>query len=120
MSIILVLFSVALVVAGQLLLKTGMLHIGTVFMRPAELLGLMRDALTSPYIWGGLMLMAVSSLIWLLALSREQLSYVQPFGALVYIFVLLFSWMFFKEDVGLMRIIGVIVITAGVALVARS
>lgn len=120
MKFLLVFICVILVVAGQILLKYGMLRIGPIALNPEQFSMLLKKAISSPFIISGLALYFISALGWLVVISREELSSVQPLTALVYIFIVFFSWLLFKEDVGLVRILGVIAIAIGVFLVARS
>ena len=119
-NFLLVLICIIFVVVGQLLLKYGMLRIGSIALNLEQLPMLLGKAFSSPFIICGFGLYFISSLVWLVIISREELSFVQPLMALVYIFIVFFSWLLFKEDVGLVRILGVLAITLGVFLVARS
>ncbi len=119
-NFLLVFVCVILVVTGQLFLKHGMLRIGPVALQPEHIFAFLQKAITSPFIIFGLGLYVVSSMLWLILISRKELSFVQPLTALVYVFILFFSWLLFKENVGLTRILGVCVISLGVFLVARS
>jgi uncharacterized membrane protein len=119
-SILLVLLSVALVAAAQIVLKIGMQKIGPVELSYEHLTRFLISTVSSPLVITGAVLFVISSLMWMIVLSREQLSHVQPFGALVYLLVLFFSWMVLKEDVNLIRVAGVIVTTAGVVIVAMG
>lgn len=115
-----VLGCIILIAGGQLLLKYGMLKIGYIKLNPEHLLTFLGKVATSPYIITGLGLYFISALIWLIVISREELSSVHPLLALVYVFIIFFSWLLFKEDVGLVRILGVLAIALGVFLVSRS
>lgn len=117
---LLVLLCVALVVIGQLVLKYGIIQIGTVSFSKEQLISFMGKAVASPLIWIGFILYFVSAVLWLVVISRQELSSVQPITALSYVFITFFSWLLFKEDVGPVRILGVAAITLGVYLVFRS
>jgi len=108
-----IVISVFLGVIGQLCLKKGMIGYDGNF------LGVIPHMLTSPIIILGFLGYFISSLIWLLILSRVELSYAYPMISLGYIFVVFFSWFLFKEPVSLLRWLGVILICVGVSLVAR-
>jgi multidrug transporter EmrE-like cation transporter len=108
-----IVISVFLGVIGQLCLKKGMIGY------QGNLLGVIPHMLTSPIIILGFLGYFVSSLLWLLILSRVELSYAYPMISLGYIFVVFFSWLFFKEPVSLLRWMGVILICFGVSLVAK-
>jgi drug/metabolite transporter (DMT)-like permease len=59
-------------------------------------------------------------LIWVVILSRVKLSFALPMMSTTYIFVVFLSWLVLKEEVPLIRLIGVFVICAGVFLVSRG
>ena len=112
-TIILILISVALGVIGQILIKQGVMSAGAVgFNKEVFKLTL------KPFVILGLFSYAVSSIFWLLVLSRTELSYAYPMVALGYVLVFFFSWWFFHDKVTVTRIMGLVLIIAGVILVA--
>ena len=68
----------------------------------------------------GIGLHACFLLTYLFALSREQLSFVLPVTGMDYIFVAILASVWAGEDIGAMRWAGSLLVSAGVALVARS
>ena len=67
---------------------------------------------------GGLHVIALA--LWVVGLKRIELSVAYPFIALGLVFVSLLSWMFLKEMVGPVRILGMLLISSGVVLIART
>lgn len=120
-SVLLVIFSVVLGVGGQLSLKTGMNQVGRIggefFSNPITVL--MKIAGT-PIVVFGFFLYLISALVWLIVLSRENLSFVYPLIGMSYVFVIFFSRILFNEPVTLTRWIGTAVILIGVIIVTRS
>lgn len=116
------LISVTLIaVSGvHLLLKQGLISIGQSPSNLAECIPFMLKFFTNPYCISAALLTLLAVPTWVLAISRAQLSFVYPFAALSYVIVALFSLLLFKEDVGILRWLGIIVICVGVFLVARS
>ncbi|HEX2922506.1 MAG TPA: EamA family transporter [Chloroflexota bacterium] len=114
----LILTSVFLGVAGQLLLKSGATQIGPVIAESGGLPRFVRSVLTSSRIWGGLSFYGVSTLFWLAALSRVELGYAYPFLSLSYAMICFTSWILFGERLTTMRLFGVAVICVGVYVVA--
>jgi drug/metabolite transporter (DMT)-like permease len=115
-SIGLVLASVACGAVGQLTLKAGMNSLG-----PLELsLNTLVSMATSPLLLVGIAIFGVSTLLWLLALMKADLSFAYPFLSLTYIAVLIGGAVLFQEKVTLPRVIGFAVIVTGVLIVARS
>ncbi|MFA5928744.1 MAG: SMR family transporter [Candidatus Margulisiibacteriota bacterium] len=119
-SVILVLVPVLIGIVGQILLKKGMLQIGQFGVSPGELWPILLKMITNIYVIFGMLLYAVSAFLWLIVLSRMELSFAYPLLSTGYIFILLFSWLFFKEQVSLVRWSGVGVIWLGVYLISRS
>jgi drug/metabolite transporter (DMT)-like permease len=115
-SIGLVLASVAFGAIGQLTLKAAMNSLGGLQFSADALLRMA----TNPLLIIGLAIFGISTLLWLLALSKADLSFAYPFLSLTYIAVLFGGALLFHEKVTLPRIIGFAVIVAGVWIVARS
>lgn len=119
-NILLILFSVSLAVFGQFFLKKGMLEIGRIplnFTTPFFLLG---KVFTNFKLFFGFLLFALSSITWLVVLSRVELSFAYPMVSIGYILTVLISWRYLGEHVSLLRWIGVTVICVGVLLLSKS
>jgi uncharacterized membrane protein len=114
----LLIISVSLAVVGQMLMKAGMRQFGTFAV--TNLLSQIIPMLLNPLVFGGFVAFGVSSIIWLVVLSRMQLSYVYPMVSVAYILVAILSVIFFKENVSWVRWLGIMVICMGVFLVSRS
>jgi drug/metabolite transporter (DMT)-like permease len=74
----------------------------------------------TPYVMAGVLCYLVSTAVFLKVLSQEELSYAYPMISLTYPFVLLFSWLVFKEPIPLLRWIGVAFIIIGVYFVGKK
>jgi uncharacterized membrane protein len=120
MVYLLVFISVAAMTAAQLLLKKGLLSVGEFPVRFNDVIPFFIKAYTNVYVIFAVILTIVTAMVWILAVSKAQLSFLYPFMALSYVLVALFSLLLFKEDVGVLRWLGIIVICAGVFLVSRS
>jgi uncharacterized membrane protein len=122
MLIGLILTSVVLAGFAQITLKTGVNHVteaaggGELHMNADSL----KSLLTSPIVWGGLVLFGLSAIVWLFALSRASLSFAYPFAALSYVLIVLFSVLVLHEDVPVVRWVGVAFIVTGILLVAQT
>ena len=110
--------SILLAVVGQLLMKKGMLVFGAFPVR--QLLYKIIPIFLNPYVFLGLAFFGLSAILWLVVLSRLELSLVYPMVSVAYILVALFSWFLFKENVTLVRWLGILVIVLGVFLISRS
>ena|SRR3990172_6425090 len=117
----LLIVSVTLNVTANILLKKGVMSFGGISASKAELLTSLTKAAFSPFIIGGLVLYGLSFVIWLRVLSFNDLSRAYPiFASVVFLMTTLGSIKFLNEDVSAMRFVGIIVMLAGIFIVARS
>lgn len=120
-SILLILFSISIAVAGQILLKIGINHIGMVnFSNLDALKQLFFGVIKSPLVISGLFLYVISAAIWLVVLSAVDLSFAYPFIGFTYVMVLVLSKFILKEDVNPIRWAGALIITIGVIVISRG
>lgn len=120
-SVALILASILVSVVGQLFLKAGVSKLGTIggeaLANLPQLLGMVA---TNPLIILGLACYGLGAAMWIVVLSRVELSLAYPMLGLGYVLVLLTSWLIFGESVSSLRWFGTLMIVAGVMLVARS
>ncbi|MGH8460119.1 MAG: SMR family transporter [Stenotrophobium sp.] len=116
----LVIFGVMLNAAAQLLLKAGTRAIGQFDFSVANIWPVGWSLATNPYIFGGLSCYVISVVVWILALSRVEVSIAYPMLSLGYVVNAFFAWWLFGEAVTPMRLIGMGIIIIGVYLVAKS
>ena len=107
-------------VLGQLMLKSGMLQVGQMPSDTKNYLPFFFKALTNFRVILSLILAFIAAMGWIAALSKLKLSYAYPFMASTFAFVLVFSHFLFKEEISLIRWIGVFIIWFGVFLISRS
>ena len=120
LSFALVLTGVLLNAAAQLLLKAGTNAIGHFEFSGANLLPIGWKIATQPYVIGGLSCYVVSVAIWILALSRVEVSIAYPMLSIGYVVNAVAAHMLFGEAVGVQRLVGIGIIILGVYIVARS
>lgn len=121
MQLIPILTSVALVVVAQVVLKIGAASLTSVtredLRRPVRL-GL--RALRVPGVVVGLVLYAVSAVVWIAVLAVTPLSYAFPFLGLTYVGVAVASVVVLKERFSALQWIGLALVFSGVLMVAYS
>jgi len=120
LSFALVLFGVLLNAAAQLLLKAGTNAIGHFQFSAANVLPIGWKIATQPYIVSGLSCYVVSVAIWILALSRVEVSIAYPMLSVGYVVNAVAAYFLFGEAVGVQRLVGIGIIILGVYVVARS
>lgn len=119
-AIVYILVSVVASTIGQLLLKKGMINVGSITLTVNQILPTTWKMATNPYVFVGLLIYGAGTIFWLAALSQVDLSYAYPFASLSYVVMLVASWMMFNEQITLTRIIGTVVIGIGVLLIYRN
>lgn len=115
MILVVLLSSIALAVSGQVLFKTGMNRVGRIGRgdRPRWSAGLVPVAC-------GFVAYAASMVLWLFALSRVELSYAFPFVSLSYVGIVLVARFGLGERIDRRRVVGSVLIVAGVILVSLT
>ena len=121
-GISIILACVALNVTAQVMLKHAMRgksgHYGDA--TPVDIVAGGVKLLFNPLVFTALSLYALGAIFWLFVLSRFDLSYAYPFGALSYVLITAASWLIFKEDIPAMRLAGIGCIMVGILILARS
>lgn len=116
----LILFSVLINVAAQLLLKAGMNRIGHFEFVWANAVPVGLKAAASPFVLLGIAAYFASMLVWLLVLSRVEVGYAYPMISFGYIVNVAAGCYLFQETLSATRVAGILVIILGVYLVSRS
>jgi multidrug transporter EmrE-like cation transporter len=120
LSFALVLTGVILNAAAQLLLKAGTNAVGRFEFSAANAVPVGLKLALEPHILGGIACYVVSVVIWIMALSRVEVSIAYPMLSIGYILNALAAWYLFGEAVSPTRLVGIGVIIVGVYVVARS
>jgi len=115
---LILLLSILLAVVGQLLMKQGMNQFGAFPITQLHLKII--PMFLNPWVFAGLSAFGISSIFWLVILSRLNLSLVYPMVSLAYVLVALAAVFIFKENVSLIRWVGILIICFGVFLISRS
>lgn len=116
----LILLGVGLNALAQLLLKAGTNAIGHFEFAPQNAIPIGIKVAQQPHILGGLTCYVISVVVWIMALSRVEVSVAYPMLSLGYIVNAIVAYYWFGESLNAMRIGGIVVIIVGVYLVARS
>jgi uncharacterized membrane protein len=91
---------------GELNLKNGLVSFFT-------------QALISPGVILGLGLYGLGAMLWLMVLSKEDVSFAFPLVSFAYVIAIFLSAVILKENVTLPRIIGSAIIMIGIFTIAR-
>ena len=115
-----VLAGVLLNATAQLLLKAGVEPLGPLHLVPATLAGDVARLLMRWPVWAGLGCYVASVGIWIVALSRTDVSLAYPMLSLGYVVNAVAAWYLFGELIGPARMAGMALILAGVFVMARA
>ena len=115
-----ILAGVLLNAVAQLLLKAGVRPLGALSVDAATLLPTVARVLTQGPILAGLACYVLSVGVWIVGLSRVDVSIAYPLLSLGYVVNALAACWLFGEVLGPQRLAGMLLILAGVFLVARS
>ena len=85
-----------------------------------EIVPYLRSVAMNPLVIGGFALYGLSSVLWLILLTRVELSWAYPMLAMGYIAVVFLSRIFFQEAVTATRFAGTVVVAVGVWLISRT
>lgn len=120
-SLVLILISVSLGVAGQLCLKAGMDQVGTLSLGGlSSIFSTVVRVITTPLVFLGLACYGVSAAFWLVVLTRLDLSLAYPMLALTYVLIPLAAHFILGEDVPALRWVGIAIVVVGIAVVAQT
>ncbi|HVY06396.1 MAG TPA: SMR family transporter [Burkholderiales bacterium] len=116
----LIVTGVLLNAGAQLLLKAGTNHVGTFAYTAQNIVPIGLRLAAEPAILCGLGLYVVSVVVWIMALSRVDVSVAYPMLSIGYVVNALAAWYLFGEALTAQRMVGIGTIIVGVFLVARS
>ena len=116
----LVLTGVLLNAVAQLALKASVNDTGIINLDMHSLLSSAGSLATNLWLWLGLICYAISVVVWILALSRVDVSIAYPMLSIGYIVNAVAAWHLFDEPMNLGKVVGIGIIIVGVYILARS
>lgn len=112
--------TVALIVSGQLLLKSGVNSLTVTLSSLSDLPNFLFALATNIQVILGLFCAFAAAITWMIVLSQVDLSFAYPFMALPIVLVLAIAGVLFGEHVSIMRWTGVAIVCIGLFLSARG
>ncbi len=116
----LILVGVLLNAVAQLALKASVSDTGIIQFDMQSLLSSAGSLATNLWLWVGLICYGISVIVWILALSRVDVSIAYPMLSIGYIVNALAASHLFNEPLGIAKVVGIGVIILGVYILARS
>lgn len=106
--------------AAQLLLKKGASQTGFSDITPDNFFSFINNGIHSWALWLGILVYALNFLVWIVVLTKAELSVAMPVGSTTYLVIPLLSIFYFHEHVSLLRWCGILFIILGIHFVAQS
>jgi multidrug transporter EmrE-like cation transporter len=119
-SFICIITGVMLNAGAQLLLKAGVNAVGHFEFTPANIVPIGFKIATQWPIIGGLACYVFSVVVWIVGLSRVDVSIAYPMLSLGYVVNAFAAWYLFGEILSLQRLIGIGIILIGVVVLTRG
>lgn len=119
MGYVYILITLLLTVYGQLILKWRLSYFGQLPDKFSEQVKYILSTLIDPYVISSFAAAFLASLTWIAALTKFQLSYAYPFMSLSFIMVLILSFYIFHEPVTAGKVIGSLLIVAGLIIASK-
>ena len=117
MVIFLLAIDIIMVVCGQVFIKKGMNEVGSFSSMP--FFDFLLKTINSNWVMLGFLLYIFTSIIWVMILSKVNLSYAYPMLSLSYLLILLLSWAYLNEDIYVEQLVGILLICCGVYLINK-
>jgi multidrug transporter EmrE-like cation transporter len=115
-----VLGSVLFTVYGQIIVKWQVGKAGALPASFSERIPFFLGLIFNPWIMSGIFAGFCALLCWLAAMTKFELSYAYPFMSLAFVFVLVLSAVLFHEPLTVAKIMGVLLIIAGIVVGSRG
>jgi multidrug transporter EmrE-like cation transporter len=107
-------------VAAQLLIKAGTNAVGHFEFARENIAPIGWKLATEPHIVGAMACYAFGVVIWVLALSRVQVSIAYPLLSLGYVVNAVAAWYLFNEAFNPAKVVGMGIIILGVVIISRA
>ena len=115
-----ILTGVLLNATAQLLVKAGTNTVGRFDFVAANIVPIASRLAFEPHILAGVFCYVAALIVWIIGLSRVEVSVAYPMLSLGYIANAIAAWYLFDESLSPLKLAGIALIVAGVVLITRS
>jgi drug/metabolite transporter (DMT)-like permease len=105
---------------AQLFMKKGLTEPAAALTDFKALFDFITGNIHSPLMWLGIAIYALSFFLWVIVLSRVELSVAMPIASTDYVIIPLLAIIFLKETVSPLRWIAIATIVVGIYFVSKS
>lgn len=103
-------------VYGQLILKWRINNYAGLPQEISEKIIFLFRLLLDPFICSGFLSAFIASFFWMAAMTKFDISFAYPFMSLAFVFVLGLSVLFLQEPLTLPKVVGMLLIVAGITI----
>jgi len=107
-------------VYGQIVLKWRMNGMGALPEGTKEKVVFLVKVLFDPWVFSGFFAAFIASFFWMAAMTKFDISYAYPFMSLAFVLVLILSVILFHEILTWQKVVGLLLIIAGIVVTSRS
>lgn len=107
-------------VYGQLVLKWQMGGAGPLPEATGDKILFLLGQFLNPWILSGFASAFLASMAWMAAMTRFELAYAYPFMSLAFVIVMVLSVSFLGEVVNAAKVVGTLMVIAGLLVIARA
>ena len=119
-NLLLILSSVSLNAFAQLFIRKGMLKIGEISFNFEQIVKMVLAVFTNIYLLSGMFSYVLSVILWMIVLSKVNVSLAYPLGSVGYIITTVLACLFFNEPITFQKVLGIIIICIGVFVLTQS
>ena len=119
-NFLLILSSVSLNAFAQLFIRKGMLKIGEISFDFEQIVKMVLAVFTNVYLLSGMFSYGISIILWMMVLSKVNVSLAYPFSSIGYIITTVLAYLFFNEPITFQKVLGIIIICIGVFILTQS
>jgi len=115
-----VLGSIVCTVYGQLVVKWQVIKAGALPAAFSQKIYFLMGLVLNPWVISAMAAGFAALICWLAAMTKFELSYAYPFMSLAFVFVLILSALFFNEAITTPKVLGVLLVIAGIVVASRG
>lgn len=120
LTISFILISVSFSIVAQVLLKHGMSSVTTQAALKSDLLTAISSIITNISVLAGLTCYVFGAAVWLLVLSKVDVSKAYPFVGIGLIGTMLLAYWFLNEPLTPMKVMGTVFVLIGIVLISQQ
>lgn len=115
-----ILGTVLFTVYGQMVLKWRVTKVGALPAVFSHKIFFLLSVIWDPWVLSSIFAGFFAFLCWMAAMTKFELSYAYPFMSLSFLLVLILSAILFHEQLTLSKIVGVLLVVAGIVIASRG